>query len=222
MKNTARKLSIEAVTQEVGRVLRAGGIEPGARGGLRIRTGTGDYEAKRAVSCLVEPLVDDVVLLALAPNGGAYVLAVLEREEGAKATLSTDGDLEVRQRHGSFTVAAQEGIELVSSKDVAVIAGGLRVNAAEGDVAVQRLSFLGGLVRAEMDTVKMLAATFDSFVERLSQKVKRSYRTVEETDQLHAARIDYTASATMSLHAENSLITAEELVKVDGEQIHLG
>jgi hypothetical protein len=30
------------------------------------------------------------------------------------------------------------------------------------------------------------------------------------------------AKETMNLHAANALVTAEELVKVDGEQIHLG
>ena len=50
--------------------------------------------------------------------------------------------------------------------------------------------------------------------------MKRSYRAVEETDQLRAGQIDYVAKETLSLHGENALLTAEELVKVDGEQIH--
>ena len=68
----------------------------------------------------------------------------------------------------------------------------------------------------------LVTETLDSVLDRFSQRVKRSYRTVEETDQLKAERIDYTASSTMSLHGENALVTAEQLVKVDGEQIHLG
>ncbi len=45
---------------------------------------------------------------------------------------------------------------------------------------------------------------------------------MEELDQVKAEHIDYAASASMSLHAQNALVTAEELVKVDGEQIHVG
>jgi hypothetical protein len=216
MKSTALKLPAEVVIQEMGRVLVAEG------GTLRVRAGACDYDAKRAVSCLVEPVADDIVLVALVPNGAAYVLAVLEREEGAKATLSTDGDLELRQRHGRVTIAAQEGIDLIAAKDISLIGQGLQVNAADGNVVLQKLSFVGGLVRAEMEKVKMLAGTFDSVLDRLSQRVKRAYRTVEETDQLRAERIDYSATSTMSLHGENAVVTAEQLVKVDGEQIHLG
>jgi hypothetical protein len=216
MKSTALKLQNDVVVQEMGRVLAAEG------GKLRVRAGASDYDAKRAVSCLVEPVAEDIVLLALAPSGAVYVLSVLERDEGAKATLSTDGDLEIRQRHGRVTIAAQEGIDLIAAKDVAVVGHGLKVNVAEGNVVVQKLSFLGGIVRAEMDKVKVLAQTFDSVLDRFSQKVKRSFRTVEETDQLRAERIDYSATSTMSLHGENALVTAKQLVKVDGEQIHLG
>jgi hypothetical protein len=216
MKSTARKLSIEGVTQEMGRILEAEGQT------LRVRAAACDYDAKRAVSCLVEPVADDIVLVALAPNGAAYVLAVLEREEGAKATLSTDGDLELRQRHGRVTIAAQEGIDLIAAKDIRLVGQGLAINASEGNVVVNKLSFVGGLVRAEMDKVKLLAQTFDSVLDRFSQKARNAFRTVQETDQVRAERIDYSATSTMSLHGENALLTAEELVKVDGEQIHLG
>jgi hypothetical protein len=216
MKSSAAKVSLEGVTQEMGRVLAVSGSV------LRVRAGAYEYDAKRAVSCLVEPLVDDIVLVALAPNGAAYVLAVLEREEGTAATLSAEGDLHIRQRRGRVTIAAQEGIDLVAAKDVNVTSTGLQVNAAEGSVVLQKLSFVGGLVRAQMDRAKVLAETLDTVLDRFSQKVKRSYRTVEETDHVRAERIDYTAKSTMSLHGENALVTAEQLVKVDGEQIHLG
>ncbi len=119
-------------------------------------------------------------------------------------------------------VAAQEGVELVSGSDVSVAAGKLRVNAADGDVVLTRLTFLGTFVRAEIEKVKLFAEHLDSVVDRVAQRVKRSYRSVEESDQVRAARVDYTARETMSLHGENALLTAESLVKIDGEQIHVG
>ncbi|MBW2454888.1 MAG: DUF3540 domain-containing protein, partial [Deltaproteobacteria bacterium] len=35
-------------------------------------------------------------------------------------------------------------------------------------------------------------------------------------------QIQHRAEKNYSLHGENALVTADELVKVDGEQIHLG
>jgi hypothetical protein len=103
-----------------------------------------------------------------------------------------------------------------------VVSGAVRVNAVDGNVVLERMSFVATLFRAELESAKLIGKTFDSLLERFSQRVKRSYRVVEESDHLRAAQIDYAAKKSMSLHAENALLTAEELVKIDGDQIHLG
>ena len=67
-----------------------------------------------------------------------------------------------------------------------------------------------------------MAGLVDTVMERISQKVKRSYRLVEECDYLRSGEVDYRADKNMSLHGDNTMVTAKELVKVDGGQIHLG
>jgi Protein of unknown function (DUF3540) len=217
MNNLARKLDNEALSQEIGRIA-------GARdGGLfAVYVEGGEYRAKRAVSCLIEPEVGDTVALLTTQSGACYVTAVLEREAGAAGRIVADGDLEIQLRAGHFSVAAQEGVNLLSSKGVAIVAGSLRVNAQEGNVVLERLSFLGAFARAEVEKIKVVAGSLDQVLDRFSQRVKRSFRKVEELDQVKAEHIDYAASSSMSLHAQNALVTAEELVKVDGEQIHVG
>lgn len=225
MSNAVRKIqgdvvsrpALPQVSQETGRVLAIQGD-----GSLHVRAASGDHDARRAVSCLVTAEVGDVVLLARTPFEGTFVLAVLSREDEAPTTLAVPGDLAVRVPDGRLTLAASAGVELLSAREVSVTSGAVRVHAVEGSVVLQGLSFLGDVVRAEIDRVKLVAQTFDSAVERLSQKVQRSYRTITETDQLRAERIDYKADKVMSLHAEHALISADELVKVDAEQIHLG
>jgi hypothetical protein len=103
-----------------------------------------------------------------------------------------------------------------------MVAGTVDVTATEGRVAVDRLSFFSSFVEAELGRARVLAATLDSVIERAHARLSRSYRVVTELDQVKAERIDYSARKTASIHAENTLVSAEELVKVDGEQIHLG
>ncbi len=216
MDNLARKLDNE-VLQQSGTVVRHEATV------FEVRTDSGDYQAKRAVSCLVQPELGDVVLLATFADGTSYVLAVLERDDADGATnIAVDGDLQIRVPRGSFGVAAQEDVNLVSAKELSMVSGRFNVNAVDGNVVLQRLTYVGRFVRSEVEKLKLFAGALDSVLERFSQKVKRSYRTVEEFDQLRAERVDYTAKKTMSLHGKNTLMTAQELVKVDGEQIHLG
>ena len=216
MDNLARKLAGDEVVQQLGTVVREAGRE------LRVRTETGEYLAKRAVSCLVQPEVGDEVLVAARATGACYVLAVLEREPGAATELSVDGDLRIKVPAGRFAVAAQQGMSFVSAEELAIASGRVDVRAVEGSVAVERLTYWGRLVQSEIEKVKLIAGSLDAVLDRWSQKVKRVYRRVEETDQLRAGNVDYVADKTMSLHAENALVTAKEIVKVDGEQILLG
>jgi hypothetical protein len=204
------------VFQEIGAVIRRAGTA------FVVETDGGEMEAKRAASCLLEPAPGDMVIVAVTAADQAYVLAVLEREEGAPGRISLEGDLDIDLRHGRFRVAAEEGVGLTSAKDVSVVSSSVNVRAITGEVALQSFSFLSAVVRAEVEKAKLLAGSLDSVLDRLSQRVKRAYRVVEESDHLRAKRVDYAAKETMSLHGGNTLVTAEELVKLDGEQIHVG
>jgi hypothetical protein len=197
-------------------------IALGEGGRVVARGPHGDVDASRAVSCLVAPAVGDLVTLADAGPEGAFVTAILRRTAEAPIAIAIDGDLDVRLASGRFRVAAQDGVDLVSADEVRVTGRRLDVKAEEGDVFVDRLAFLGRAVRAEIDRVKLVAQSLDGVFDRVTERVKRAYRRVEELDQLKAERIDYTADKTMALHAEHALVTADELVKVDAEQIHLG
>jgi Protein of unknown function (DUF3540) len=205
------------VVEEVGRVvaLREDGT-------ALVRTASGGRPTERAVSCLVAPEAGDLVLVARSPGEGAFVLAVLRRDRSVRTRVAIDGDLDLELASGRLRVAAQEGVEVLAARDVSIAAGGLHVTADEGNVVLRSLSFLGDVVRAEMDAVKVLASRFDAVLERVSQRVQRSYRTVAETDHVRAQRIDYTAEKTASVHGEHTLVTADALVKVDAEQIHMG
>ncbi len=217
LRNLARKLEpVVHVTHQVGTVLSVEGVE------TLVRSGDDRVVARRAVSCLVEPKADDEVLLAVRSDGGCHVLAVLEREPGEGVVIASDTDVTVRLRSGRFTVAAQEGIELASAKHVQVAAARIGITAPLGEITVDRMTYVGTLIDAQIERMKTVATTIDSIADRVSQRVRRSFRKVEEIDSLRAARIDIVATENLRTHAENQLISAKELVKLDGEQIHLG
>ena len=57
---------------------------------------------------------------------------------------------------------------------------------------------------------------------RIERLTARYARRIEESEHVRASRLDYVAKKNMSLRGENTLVTAEELVKLDGAQNHLG
>jgi hypothetical protein len=214
---TARKIEPEVAYQAAGRVARVQGSL------FAVVSGSAEYEARRAASCLLEPAEGDHVLLSIVPSRGTFILAILERKAtGDSARLRFEGDLELHAPSGRVTIAAKDGIDLVSTGNVGVTSDTFKLTARTADLVLDHLGVLGATVQAQVTKVKVVAETIDQAADRLTQRLKRAYRFVAEMEQVRAARIDVAAEKTMSLHAQNTVVTAEELVKVDGGQIHLG
>jgi hypothetical protein len=213
MDNLARMRQPE-VFQEIGTVARADGDA------FVVRTDSGEHRLRRAAGCLLAPAPYDTVLVVRV-GGGGYVLSVLEREEGTAAELTVDGDLAIRPT-GRLQLAAQAGVHIASGEEVAVVAPRVAVRAEEGDFSIAKLRHLGAELFAEVAKLDLTAGTFHALVDRVTSRVKRSFRTVEELDQLKAHRIDHAAEESLSLHGRNAMLTAEELIKLDGDQVHIG
>jgi len=209
MENVARKIEPKLVFQEYGRVVDR---RPGGR--LVVRATLGDVVARRAVSCLVEAAPGDRVLVSTEEGGEAFVLAVLDRE-GAATTLDFEGDVHIRSRAGQVTIGAQAGVEIVSPGAVGVTTSRLDVRAVETSLVGQALDLATTVVRAEIGKAKI---TLDTLMER----VRHSFRRVEGLDQVKAKQIDYAADQNLRLRGENALITGDDLVKLNAEQIHIG
>jgi hypothetical protein len=171
---------------------------------------------------VVTPVLDDEVMLAVGEDGRTWILAILERRRSGPLQLDAPGDLTLRVPNGRIALAARDGLDLSTAGATSIDSGQLQITASEATIQVEGLSYLGRWVHSEVERVKLFATSMDTVVERFWQKVKRSFRFVEEVDQVRAGEIEYTARTNAHIHAENTLLTAEQLVKVDAGQIHLG
>lgn len=180
------------------------------------------HSARRAVSCLVAPQPGDRVLFATLPGEEHWVLAVLEHRDPQPTRIEVDGDLELRAPAGSITASAGRGVTVATGGEAAVLAGTVRIVAQRGLAALDELTVLAERADAEVTRMRATFSTVDTVMERLSQRAKRVYRFVEELDQLRTRRADYTAKETFQVHAHDTLMTSDQLVKIDGDQIHVG
>ncbi|NUP06705.1 MAG: DUF3540 domain-containing protein [Polyangiaceae bacterium] len=218
-KNVAAKLDEDIVFQAVGTVVRVEGTT------FIVRSDRGDLRCRRAVSCLVEPMLHDFVMaggqLSGASGAGAtYVLAVLERES-PNAQLSCEGDLSLKVG-AKLQVVASEGLDLVTPRHMNMTAAEVGIHTSRAKVFASEILAIGSEIVGELANVKLKGTFFDKVFERVTERVQRSFRRVDEIDQLKAKQMDYLAEETLCLRSENMVAVAKELVKVDGEQIHFG
>jgi hypothetical protein len=215
----ARKINRDDVT------LEQGTVSPSKDGALTVRVGGANYAAKRAKSCLVKPNIGEEVLVSFSRDGQCYVLAVLdgpENETNPATKLEVDGDLELHVGSGKLDIKAAHGVNLASGSELSLVGKSLSVSALQGTIFVEQLEHLGTRFKAEVEAMRVVGSVCDSFFERVSQRVKRSYRTVEDIEQLKANKVDYAAETTMSLRAKHAVVHAEEICKVDASQVQLG
>ena len=139
MSNLARKIQETEARETHGVVIRAMGAT------FLVRTDLGDLDAKRAVSCLVAPELHDEVLVSVLGDGRAYVLAVLEREAGARTKLVFEGDVDLSVPRGKLDLRAAEGVAIASGKAVEVTSATMSLRALSGEVVMEALAQTGWL-----------------------------------------------------------------------------
>jgi len=59
-------------------------------------------------------------------------------------------------------------------------------------------------------------------VDKLVQLTRNALRLTDEMDQTRAGIVDVEARQSARVHGKYSVVTGEELVKVDARQIHMG
>lgn len=192
-----------------------------------VATARGEVRAKRAATCLLEPHEGARVLVAVTSDATttpeAFILAILEVvEPGRSAEISVDGGLRLRAAHGKIAVVAQEGIELLSAGATRVVSNQVEVKTRSARIVAEGIEYASTWVKGEVERAKVVAKSLEQLVDRFSLRAKRSYRRIEETDQLEAGAVHQRVESTLHAHAKNTAITADGLVKIDGKEIHVG
>lgn len=180
----------------------------------------GSVIARRALSCLVEPEPGDRVLVAAAAGGEQhFVLAVLERDSTRPVELTVEQALVLRSKSSSVELNAPR--ICLTSAETELASAKLSITAAKAEVVTHALHWLAARAELDVGRGRLVAQVAESVVDRLSQTFGRVYRKIEEFEHVRAKRIDQEAEL-MNLRGKNALVTAEQLVKLDGEQVHLG
>ena len=178
--------------------------------------------ASRAESCLLEPRVGDKVWF-VREAGSSYLLAVLERRESDRpATLSIDGDVELLARGGSLKLKAETDMGIEASKHVELKTQSFRLRAKVGHVLLDECTSLFKSLTNHFTESTRVGGALETLVDRVRTHSKSSVRSVEGLDMHRSGSLVQRAETTAHLEARHAMVNGTELVKLDGQQIHLG
>lgn len=161
--------------------------------------------AMRAFSCLVEPEPGDLVLVSRA-EGALWILAVLARRGGAAMRLAMPDGATIAAEGGRLNLAAKT----------------LVMQAEDAQLAARSLEVTAGRTDAHLGRVSLLAEAIETIAQRIMGRFRRSYRFIEENEQVRARDIDQRASGHMHIRGDTTTLQGGALVKLQASQIHLG
>jgi hypothetical protein len=206
--NAAKRLDTTPPGLEYARVLAL------TDGHCVLSTPRGELLARRATGCLLAPLPGDLVLASVDGAGTAFVLSVLDRENDAAGSIDYAGDLHLRAE-GNLRLDAG-GDASLSATDTVTLAGD------RGEAAFRALSILAKTARVRLKTLSTMAQTVEQFAVRLTQRLTNAVRLVAEHEEVQAGSARYCVADDLTMHAKNARHIAEEVIKIDAGQVHLG
>ncbi|KIG12363.1 hypothetical protein DB30_01554 [Enhygromyxa salina] len=204
-------------------VQRHGRVKAISEDGILVDDGAGTRLVRQATSCLLEPLVGDLVLL-VAPvrDPGGHLLAVLERDSTQAATLSAPGDLVLATPRGRLSVRGAQGIELHTDKTLDLRADEARLQARSGKFFLTECAAVIRTMFASLTKFTHVGELLELLVDVVRQRSEHSTRVIAGTDQTQASDIDHKASNNVQIRSKRTIVDGREVVKLDGGQIHLG
>jgi hypothetical protein len=206
--NAAKRLDAAPPVLEYARILAI------RDGQCVLATPRGELLARRAAGCLLAPLAGDLVLASVDGAGTAFVLSVLDRRSESPGRLDYPGDL-ILQATGDLRLDAG-GDASLSATETLTLAG------KQGEAAFGTVSILAKAARVQLRTLSMMAQAVEQCVSRLTQRLTNSVRLVAEHEEVQAQSARYCVEDSLTMHAKNAQHIAEEVIKIDGGQVHLG
>ncbi|MEW6262380.1 MAG: DUF3540 domain-containing protein [Thermodesulfobacteriota bacterium] len=208
-----KNLSILPVRNDQPAVVLANGRVMDREGGrFHVLTEAGVVLAvKKADGCLLEPEINDLVLITHGGRAGGFILSVLMKEgDLSRITLKGQARLEAEE----FTLAAD--------RKTAIEAPDIQIEGLRGRLNFLSFALNTGHMSAVIEKAEIVARNAHLLLNRLTERLNNCFRWVENLDQLKAGRISRMVKERFSLKARQALIRADEQVTVDADQIHLG
>lgn len=162
-----------------------------------------EMQALVAASCLLQPSVNDQVLVISFSDCFGYILAVLQQADSQQQQLRFSGDVQVQAMAGSIHLQAQETVS-VASKHWQAVHHSMEVTAYEGKFTMHQL-------KARFQQVRYVAERLTRMITHLVHRSTTEHRQVDQHYALRTATHVEASSGLRQSTAKVSIQRAEQI-----------
>jgi hypothetical protein len=188
---------------------------------LMIDFSTGVVNARTAFSCLVAPMVGDIVLVSQS-NGDYHVLAVLERAAEQDMALNFPASVKMTALNGQIDMIAGKDVNLLSTTKTNLLSAEINMTSGEMNVNAGKLTAHTTDVESHSQSMKMYTQMFSSVARQVNQKTDILVRWVEQVETLNIGNLIQNVRKNYTSHSDQAVITAKKDMLINGERIHMG
>lgn len=187
-----------------------------------IKISTGEIAAKTATSCLVKPDIGDKVLISIDEQGICFILSILEKAKQENVTeIIFNKDVNLCSLLGEINLISNKNISIVSEDKLHFASNNFSLSAQKGKIMLTNLSFIGKKIKANLKKIKLVCISIEHVLDRLTQKIRNSFKFVKEHDEVQSNSSRYLVEDTLTMQSKNAVHMAEEIVSINAEQVHL-
>lgn len=178
------------------------------------------WTCQRAASCLLVPQRDDTVLIS-GPNAEhVYLIAVIKQAVPTQSRIQIQGELQLEAQQ--ISVTTEDSLSLISQDALLLQSEQLQLASDQAHCLVNDMQYVGKQVQSQIGFVRLLGKVYESIVDRLNFMSKDSYKVTENIEHSRAGTLDIQAEQSARIHANYTMLTGKDLIKVDAKQIHMG
>lgn len=180
-----------------------------------------DWRCARALSCLVEPQIGDEVLVSGPDRHRVFLLAIIARPESTAVTLSVTGDMTIRSEAGAVNVHSAMLTHIHSNQAVKLTAPRHEQENDSASMKIGQMHYLGKQLDAVLGSTDFFSNVIGLMSDSFKSVARLCFRHVKEVDHVRAQTIDYEAEKLTRVHGGYTTLTAQEVMKINGDQIHM-
>ncbi len=172
--------------------------------------------AKSSPTCLVDLLPGDTVLAFRSNDNDdvATIISILERRELPRLTITFPDGVDLHVKGKPFHVTTEEGFILDASESV-ITTETLHVSASRTKLLLNALSAIA-------DSIDFLSNKLEICSKWVRTQAINASREIQSLDHTKSGQTIVETDSLYSVSSATTVISAQDLVKIDSSQIHLG
>jgi len=162
-------------------------------------------KAKKAFSCLVEPLLQDRVMLCM-DGEDVYITDILERKKNFGVDIVAKNGINIIAKDGDITLNTQHSINSFAQK---------------ANVVISEVSFLAKVVTMKSKAINIVASAYQGFIDSVILRHKSLDKFVDGHEEHQSISSRRVIKGSDIHQVQESITLVKGQMKIDAQQINM-